>query len=168
MFYIFDMKNFDSTEFGKRLGILMTETNMTQSMLAAKIDVSQRAVSKWLNGKSEPSAELCSDSPCILKQARIFFSDFRLLKRRRFFVRASVGRGLFRRAQKQTKLIRQARKSFLRIVVGKLEACVYVLHLFDRHIVRHDKSVYHQSIIYALCVRHFAAPARGRVQRRGE
>ena len=56
MFYIFDMKNFDSTEFGKRLGILMTETNMTQSMLAAKIDVSQRAVSKWLNGKSEPSA----------------------------------------------------------------------------------------------------------------
>ena len=53
MFYIFDMKNFDSTEFGKRLGILM---NMTQSMLAAKIDVSQRAVSKWLNGKSEPSA----------------------------------------------------------------------------------------------------------------
>lgn len=51
MFYIFDMKNFDSTEFGKRLGILMTETNMTQSMLAAKI-----AVSKWLNGKSEPSA----------------------------------------------------------------------------------------------------------------
>lgn len=34
----------------------MTETNMTQSMLAAKIDVSQRAVSKWLNGKSEPSA----------------------------------------------------------------------------------------------------------------
>lgn len=51
MFYIFDMKNFDSTEFGKRLGILMTETNMTQSMLAAKIDVSQRAVSKWLNGK---------------------------------------------------------------------------------------------------------------------
>ena len=56
MFYIFDMKNFDSTEFGKRLGILMTETNMTQSMLAAKIDISQRAVSKWLNGKSEPSA----------------------------------------------------------------------------------------------------------------
>lgn len=38
------------------MGILMTETNMTQSMLAAKIDVSQRAVSKWLNGKSEPSA----------------------------------------------------------------------------------------------------------------
>lgn len=73
MFYIFDMKNFDSTEFGKRLGILMTETNMTQSMLAAKIDVSQRAVSKWLNGKASLRRELCSDSPCILKQARIFF-----------------------------------------------------------------------------------------------
>lgn len=77
MFYIFDMKNFDSTEFGKRLGILMTETNMTQSMLAAKIDVSQRAVSKGSTEKASLRRELCSDSPCILKQARIFFSDFR-------------------------------------------------------------------------------------------
>ncbi len=56
MFYIFDMKNFDSTEFRKKIGYSHDETNMTQSMLAAKIDVSQRAVSKWLNGKSEPSA----------------------------------------------------------------------------------------------------------------
>ncbi len=56
MFYIRGMKNFDSTEFGKRLRQLMTETGMTQSVLAAKIDVSQRTISKWLNGKSEPSA----------------------------------------------------------------------------------------------------------------
>ena len=57
MFYIFDMKNFDSTEFGKRLGILMTETNMTQSMLAAKIDVSQRAVSKYKASLNRAPAE---------------------------------------------------------------------------------------------------------------
>lgn len=168
MFYIFDMKNFDSTEFGKRLGILMTETNMTQSMLAAK---STFRSAPFQNGSTEKASlrrELCSDSPCILKQARIFFSDFRTTETPTLFVRASVGRGLFdARKNKQSSFVKHE-SHFYGIVVGKLEACVYVLHLFDRHIVRHDKSVYHQSIIYALCVRHFAAPARGRVQRRGE
>ena len=80
------MKNFDSTEFGKRLGILMTETNMTQSMLAAKIDVSQRAVSKWLNGKRGFSSR-----------------TFGLLKRRRFFVRAYVGARAFSTRAKTNK-----------------------------------------------------------------
>lgn len=172
MFYIFDMKNFDSTEFGKRLGILMTETNMTQSMLAAKIDVSQRAVSKWLNGKSEPSAGALFRLALYFETSadlRIFFSDFRTTETPTLFCpRVCRGAGFFdARKNKQSSFVKHE-SHFYGIVVGKLEACVYVLHLFDRHIVRHDKSVYHQSIIYALCVRHFAAPARGRVQRRGE
>lgn len=169
MFYIFDMKNFDSTEFGKRLGILMTETNMTQSMLAAKIDVSQRAVSKWLNGKSEPSAGALFRLALYFETSADFLLGLSDYWNADAFLSAHLsGAGFFdARKNKQSSFVKHE-SHFYGIVVGKLEACVYVLHLFDRHIVRHDKSVYHQSIIYALCVRHFAAPARGRVQRRGE
>ena len=44
------------TNFGKRLKELMSESNMSQSVLAEKIGYSQRAVSKWLIGQAEPTA----------------------------------------------------------------------------------------------------------------
>lgn len=43
-------------EFGKRLSQLMKENKISQELLAKEIGYSQRAVSKWIIGQSEPSA----------------------------------------------------------------------------------------------------------------
>ncbi len=43
-------------EFGKVLNYLMKEKGITQTILAKEIGVSQRAVSKWVNSQSEPTA----------------------------------------------------------------------------------------------------------------
>lgn len=43
-------------EFGNRLKELITENEISQATLAAHIGVSQRAVSKWINHQSEPTA----------------------------------------------------------------------------------------------------------------
>ena len=53
-------------DFGTRLNELLKEHNLSQAVLAKEIDVSQRAVSKWINHQSEPSAS------CIIKCARYF------------------------------------------------------------------------------------------------
>lgn len=42
--------------FYKRLTELMKERNVTQAYLAKEIGYTQRAVSKWMIGQSEPSA----------------------------------------------------------------------------------------------------------------
>ena len=42
-------------DFGNRLSELMKEYNISQAELAKNIDVSQRAVSKWVNHQSEPT-----------------------------------------------------------------------------------------------------------------
>lgn len=44
------------SDFGKVLSELMKEKNMTQADVAASTGYTQRAVSKWINGQSEPSA----------------------------------------------------------------------------------------------------------------
>lgn len=46
----------DGMNFSKALKELMQENRLTQSVLAESIGVSQRSVSKWLNGQSEPIA----------------------------------------------------------------------------------------------------------------
>ena len=43
-------------DFGNRLNELLREHNVSQSVLAKHIDVSQRAVSKWINHQAEPTA----------------------------------------------------------------------------------------------------------------
>ena len=43
-------------DFGTRLSELLKERNIAQAVLAKHIDVSQRAVSKWINHQSEPTA----------------------------------------------------------------------------------------------------------------
>ena len=43
-------------EFAKRLAQLMKENKISQEYLAKEIGYSQRAVSKWINEQSEPSA----------------------------------------------------------------------------------------------------------------
>lgn len=43
-------------DFGGRLAELLKERSLAQATLAAAIDVSQRAVSKWLNHQTEPTA----------------------------------------------------------------------------------------------------------------
>lgn len=43
-------------EFGKVLNYLMKEKGINQTTLANEIGVSQRAVSKWVNSQSEPTA----------------------------------------------------------------------------------------------------------------
>ena len=53
-------------DFGSRLYELMKEHNITQSQLAKNIDVSQRAVSLWVNHQSEPTES------SIVKCARYF------------------------------------------------------------------------------------------------
>ncbi len=42
-------------KFANSLKILMEEKNLTQSTIAKEIGFSQRAVSKWVNGESEPT-----------------------------------------------------------------------------------------------------------------
>ncbi len=42
-------------EFGKRLKELLKEKGVSQETLAKNIGVSQRAVSKWINGECEPT-----------------------------------------------------------------------------------------------------------------
>ena len=42
-------------DFGSRLSELMKEHDISQAELAKNIDVSQRAVSKWINHQSEPT-----------------------------------------------------------------------------------------------------------------
>lgn len=44
------------SDFGKILSELMKEKNMTQADVAASTGYTQRAISKWINGQSEPSA----------------------------------------------------------------------------------------------------------------
>ena len=41
--------------FGKELRELLKERNLSQETIAKAIGVSQRAVSKWINGQSEPT-----------------------------------------------------------------------------------------------------------------
>ena len=53
-------------DFGARLAELLKEHNLVQATLAKHIDVSQRAVSKWLNHQSEPTAS------SIIKCAKFF------------------------------------------------------------------------------------------------
>lgn len=43
-------------DFGTRLSELLKEHDISQAILAKHIGVSQRAVSKWINHQSEPTA----------------------------------------------------------------------------------------------------------------
>ena len=44
------------TKFSESLRSLMTQYGYNQTYVAQKIGVSQRAISKWLNNQSEPTA----------------------------------------------------------------------------------------------------------------
>lgn len=52
--------------FGNNLKVLMADRHITQTELAKKIDYTQRAVSKWINGQSEPTEN------AIIKCAKFF------------------------------------------------------------------------------------------------
>lgn len=53
-------------KFGENLKHLLAYNNMSQAQLAKKIDYSQRAISKWINCQSEPTAT------AIVKCAKFF------------------------------------------------------------------------------------------------
>lgn len=58
------MKNMDQIKIGKFIAELRKQQNITQADLAEKLNISNRAVSKWETGKSLPDPgimqELCS------------------------------------------------------------------------------------------------------------
>jgi transcriptional regulator with XRE-family HTH domain len=56
----------DQLEFGYRLGDLLNQREMKQNKLAARLGVTQAAVSNWITGKSDPGARH-------LKQIAVFF-----------------------------------------------------------------------------------------------
>ena len=46
-------------KFGNYLANLRYKSNMSQTVLAEKLGVTNKAVSKWENGKAKPTTETC-------------------------------------------------------------------------------------------------------------
>ena len=59
--------NMDQVKIGKFIAEKRKEVNLTQMQLAEKLSVTDRAISKWENGKSLPDASIMEELCSILK-----------------------------------------------------------------------------------------------------
>lgn len=54
-------------ELGARIARLLKEQNMTQKELAARVDATEAAISKYVKGEREPRAEILANIATVLK-----------------------------------------------------------------------------------------------------
>ena len=57
----------DQVKIGKFIAECRKKNNLTQMQLAEKLNVTDRAVSKWENGKAMPDSSIMLDLCCVLK-----------------------------------------------------------------------------------------------------
>ncbi len=61
------------TDIGKLIEIAMIEKNLTQKMLADKLDIKQPMISQWINGKSNPTTRTLQKISKLLNKPLDYF-----------------------------------------------------------------------------------------------
>lgn len=64
----------DQIKIGKFIAQCRKEQNLTQALLAEKLGISDRAVSKWETGKNLPDASIMPELCAVLKSSSTSFS----------------------------------------------------------------------------------------------